>query len=184
MTNSKHPINTPDDVKGLKMRTPGEIQLKSCMEALGAEVTAIAFNELYQSLLTGVVDGQENPVAVIYTQKFYETQKYLAITNHVYNSMNLVISKKTWAKLTDEQKQIITEESRNAAQTMRSLIQNSDADYIKKLEEKGMQVTYPDTKLFQEKMEPSYKAIANYVGNQSYIDTFLKMVDEKRPSKK
>ena len=184
MTNSKHPINTPDDVKGLKMRTPGEIQLKSCMEALGAEVTAIAFNELYQSLLIGVVDGQENPVAVIYTQKFYETQKYLAITNHVYNSMNLVISKKTWAKLTDEQKQIITEESKNAAQTMRSLIQNSDADYIKKLEEKGMQVTYPDTKLFQEKMEPSYKAIANYVGNQSYIDTFLKMVDEKRPSKK
>lgn len=184
MTNSKHPINSPDDVKGLKIRTPGEIQLKSCMEALGANVTAIAFNELYQSLLTGVVDGQENPVAVIYTQKFYETQKYLAVTNHVYNSMNLVVSKKTWEKLTDEQKQIITEESKKAAETMRSLIQNSDADYIKKLQEKGMEVTYPNVADFAAKMQPSYDAIAKYVGDQSYIDTFLKMVDEKRPSKK
>lgn len=183
MTNSKRPINSPNDVKGLKMRTPGEIQLKSCMEALGAEVTAIAFNELYQSLLTGVVDGQENPVAVIWTQKFYETQKYLAITNHVYNSMNLVISKKTWNKLTKEQQDIIADESKKAATTMRKLIQNSDADYIAKLKNAGMQVTYPDNALFKAKMQPSYDAIAKYVGDQKIIDAFLKMVNDKRPKK-
>lgn len=180
LTNSKRPVNTPDDVKGLKIRTPGEIQLKSCMEALGAEVQQIAFNELDLSLRQGVVDGQENPLSVIYFNNMFETQKYLTITNHVYNSMNLVISKKVWDGLSPEYQSILTEESRNAAIMMRDLIQNGDADYIAKLEEKGMEVTYPDTAEFSSKMEPSYKAIADYAGSQEYIDTFLKMVDECR----
>ncbi len=180
LTNSKHAVNTPDDVKGLKVRTPGEIQLKSCMEALGAEVQQIAFNELDLSLRQGVVDGQENPLSVIYFNKMYETQKYLAVTNHVYNSMNLVISKKVWDNLSPEYQKIIEEESRNAALMMRELIQNGDADYIAKLEAEGMEVTYPDTAEFAAKMEPSYKAIAEYAGSQEYIDTFLKMVEECR----
>lgn len=180
LTNSRHSVNAPDDVKGLKIRTPGEIQLKSCMEALGAEVQQIAFNELDLSLRQGVVDGQENPLSVIYFNNMFETQKYLAITNHVYNSMNLVISKKVWDNLAPEYQTILTEESRNAALQMRELIQNGDADYIAMLEEKGMEITYPDTAQFAAKMEPSYKAIAEYAGSQEYIDTFLKMVEECR----
>ena len=128
----------------------------------------------------GVVDGQENPLSVIYFNNMFETQKYLAITNHVYNSMNLVISKKVWDNLAPEYQTILTEESRNAALQMRELIQNGDADYIAMLEEKGMEVTYPDTARFAAKMEPSYKAIAEYAGSQEYIDTFLKMVEECR----
>lgn len=180
LTNSKHEINTPDDVVGLKIRTPGEIQLQSCMESLGANVQAIAFNELYLSLKQGVIDGQENPLSVIYFNKYYEAQKYLAITNHVYNSMNLVISKKVWDGLSPEYQQIITEESRNAALSMRENIKNSDADYIAKLEAEGMIVTYPDTAAFAAKMESAYKAIAEYAGSQEYIDTFLKMVEDCR----
>ena len=148
LTNSVREVNTPADVVGLKIRTPGEIQLQSCMEALGANVQSIAFNELYLSLKQGVVDGQENPLSVIYFNKYYETQKYLAMTNHVYNSMNLVISKKVWDKLPEEYQQIIIEESKNAAQTMREAIKSSDADYISKLEAEGMTVTYPDTAEF------------------------------------
>lgn len=180
MTNSVRPINSPDDVKGLKMRTPGEIQLQSCMEALGAEVQSIAFNELYLSLKQGVVDGQENPVSVIYTQKYYETQNYLAITNHVYNSMNLVVSQKTWDSLPAEYQQIITEASANAAATMRGLVSSSDADYIAKLEAEGMEVTYPDTAAFAAAMQPSYDKIAEYCGDASYITTFQEMVQKCR----
>lgn len=180
LTNSKRPINAPEDVKGLKIRTPGEIQLKSCMEALGAEVQQIAFNELDLSLRQGVVDGQENPLSVIYFNNMFETQKYLAVTNHVYNSMNLVISKKVWDGLSPEHQTIIDEESRNAALMMRDLIQNGDAEYIAKFEEKGMEVTYPSTAEFAAIMEPSYKAIAEYAGSQEYIDTFLKMVESCR----
>lgn len=181
MTNSKRPINSIDDVKGLKIRTPGEIQLQSCMEALGAEVQKIAFNELFLSLKQGVVDGQENPLSVIYFNKFYEAQKYLAVTNHVYNSMNLVVSKKVWDTLPEEYQTIIREESKNAAEYMRSEIQNGDAKYIKLLEEAGMEVTYPDKASFAKQMGPSYKAIADYCGTQEYIDTFLKMVEDNRP---
>ena len=154
LTNSVREVNTPADVVGLKIRTPGEIQLQSCMEALGANVQSIAFNELYLSLKQGVVDGQENPLSVIYFNKYYETQKYLAMTNHVYNSMNLVISKKVWDKLPEEYQQIIIEESKNAAQTMREAIKSSDADYISKLEAEGMTVTYPDTAEFAAAVQP------------------------------
>jgi hypothetical protein len=97
-------------VKGLKIRTPPEIQLQSAMEALGGVVTKIAFPELYMALAQGVVDAQENPIAVIYHNKFYEVQKNLAITGHVYNNMVHVISAKTWAKLSADQKKIFQEE--------------------------------------------------------------------------
>ncbi|MFI4961944.1 MAG: TRAP transporter substrate-binding protein, partial [Hyphomicrobiales bacterium] len=87
VTNTVHPINTPDDVKGLKLRTPPELQIQASLEALGATVQAIAFPELYLALSQKVVDGEENPIAVIYFNKFYEVQKYLAITRHIYNNM-------------------------------------------------------------------------------------------------
>ncbi|HSQ84211.1 MAG TPA: TRAP transporter substrate-binding protein, partial [Desulfobacterales bacterium] len=80
LTNSVRPINTPDDVKGLKIRTPPELSIQSAMEALGATVQTIQFSELPMALKQGVVDGQENPVSVIYAFKIYETQKYLAMT--------------------------------------------------------------------------------------------------------
>ncbi|NLV57484.1 MAG: TRAP transporter substrate-binding protein [Clostridiales bacterium] len=178
LTNSKRPVNVPEDVKGLKIRTPGEIQIFKSMESLGAEVQAIAFNELYLALKQGVVDGQENPLSVIHTQKFYEAQKYLAITKHVYNSMNLVISKVAWDKLTAEQQEILVTASKNAAATMRELIKNGDADYIAKLEAEGMEVTYPDTALFAASMGPAYEAITEYVGDPAIIDEFLAMVEE------
>ncbi|HXN44523.1 MAG TPA: TRAP transporter substrate-binding protein, partial [Xanthobacteraceae bacterium] len=87
VTNSVRPIHAPDDVKGLKLRTPPELQIQASMEALGAIVQAIAFPELYLALSQKVVDGEENPIPVIYFNKFYEVQKHLAITRHIYNNM-------------------------------------------------------------------------------------------------
>ena len=75
VTNNVRPINAPGDVKGLKLRTPPELQIQASMEALGATVQAIAFPELYLALSQKVVDGEENPIAVIYFNKFYEVQK-------------------------------------------------------------------------------------------------------------
>ncbi len=179
-TNSVRPVNSPADIAGLKVRTPGEIQLQSCMEALGADVQSIAFNELYLSLQQGVVDGQENPVSVIYTQKFYETQSHLAITNHVYNSMNLVVSQKVWEELPADYQTIISDASKNAATTMRDLTKNSDEEYIALLEAEGMEVTRPDTAAFAAVMEPAYQTITDYVEDPTYIDTFLEMVEAER----
>ncbi|UCF84325.1 MAG: TRAP transporter substrate-binding protein, partial [Desulfobacteraceae bacterium] len=103
LTNNKRPVHSPADVKGLKIRTPGEIQLQKTMEAAGAQVQAINFKELPMALKQGVVDGQENPLAVIYHYKLYEVQPHLALTYHVYNSMMAVASKRSWSKLSADQ---------------------------------------------------------------------------------
>jgi TRAP-type transport system periplasmic protein len=167
LTNSKRPINTPDDVKGLKIRTPPEIQISASMEALGGVVTQIAFPELYLALSQGVVDGQENPVAVILFSKFYEVQPHLAMTKHIYNNMIHVISARSWAKLSPDQQTILREESTSAGGKMRQLIASEEEDQIKKLEGLGIKVTRPDLEPFKAKMAPAYQRIAAYAGEDN-----------------
>ncbi len=176
VTNNKRPVNSPADMKGLKMRTPPEIQLQAAMEACGAVVTKIAFNELYNAMKQGVVDGQENPLAVIYHFKLYEVQKYLALTRHVYNSMVHVMSKQSYDKLTPEQQKIIKEESKKAGQWFRDTMLKEEAGLIDKLKGKGMVVTEPDTSKFRAQMQPAYDRIGEYAGKEN-VAKFLKMVE-------
>jgi len=176
LTNNVRPVNSPDDVKGLKIRTPPEVQLQAAMEALGGNVTKIAFPELFMALKQGVVDAQENPLSVIYHNKYYEVQKHLAMTNHVYNSMVHVMSKKTWDKLTPDQQKIIKEESKKAGDWMREQVQKEEKSLIKQLEEKGMKVTTPNVADFKAKMQPAYDKIGAYAGKEN-VDAFLKMAD-------
>src|SRR5437762_4971343 len=128
VTNSVRPINAPDDVKGLKIRTPPELQIQASMEALGGIVQAIASPELYLAPTQKVVDGEENPIAVIYFNKFYEVQKHLALTRHVYNNMIHTIGINTWKKLTPEQQAIFREESAAAGDLMRKLIGDAETE--------------------------------------------------------
>lgn len=179
LTNSVHPINTPDDAKGLKIRTPPELSNQAAMEALGATAQTIQFSELPMALKQGLVDGQENPVSVIYAYKIYETQKYLAMTGHTYNSMVHVISKKTWDKLTPEQQKIVKEESKKAGDFMRKTLRDAEADQIGKLEALGMEVTRPDVSLFKAKMGPAYERMKASVGADN-VTYFLKIVEEAK----
>src|SRR6266568_9334566 len=181
VTNSVRPINGPDDMKGLKIRTPPELQIQASMEALGATVQAIAFPELYLALSQKVVDGEENPIPVIYFSKFYEVQKYLALTRHVYNNMIHTVGANTWKKLSPEQQAIFREESAAAGDLMRKLITEGEAEQIKKLEAAGMQVTRPDLAPFRAKMEPAYKRIADYAGADN-VKKFRDMVEAARKS--
>lgn len=164
VTNSVRPINSPDDMKGLKIRTPPELQIQAAMEALGAVVTAIAFPELYLALSQKVVDGEENPIAVIYYNKIAEVQKHLALTQHVYNNMIHTVGVNSWKRLTPDQQTIFREESKSAGELMRKLIADAESDQIDKLQKAGMQLTRPDLAPFRAKMEPAYKRIADYAG--------------------
>jgi TRAP-type transport system periplasmic protein len=179
LTNSKHPVNVPADVKGLKVRTPPELPTQAAMEALGAVVATINFNELQMALKQGVVDGQENPVAVIYSNKLYETQKYLAMTGHNYNTMVHVISKKVWDKLTPEQQAVIKEESKRAGDWMRKTVRDAEADQLKQLQAQGMEITYPDKAKFKALMPPAYDRMKPVAGEEN-IAAFIKIVDEAR----
>lgn len=176
MTNNVRPINNPDDVKGLKIRTPPEVQLQAAMEALGGNVTKIAFPELFLALKQGVVDAQENPLSVIFHNKFYEAQKHLALTNHVYNSWVHVLSKKTWERMTPDQQKIIKEESKKAGDWMRAEIQKNEANLVGQLKEKGMLVTTPKQADFKAKMAPAYDRIGQYAGKEN-VETFVKMAE-------
>lgn len=177
VTNSVRPINAPDDMKGLKIRTPPELQIQAAMEGLGATVQAIAFPELYLALSQKVVDGEENPVAVIFFNKYNEVQKHLALTQHVYNNMIHTVGANSWKKLSPQQQDIFREESTSAGDLMRKLIADAEADQIRKLEAAGMQVTRPDLAPFRAKMDGAYKRIADYAGADN-VRTFQAMVDK------
>jgi tripartite ATP-independent transporter DctP family solute receptor len=167
LTNNKRPIHAPEDVKGLKIRVPPEMQIGAAFQALGAQTTVIAFPELYMALKQGVADGEDNPVSVIYFMKFYEVQKHLALSRHIYNNMIHTISAKTWAKLTPDQKAIFQEESKKAGAFMRQQIVSQEADLVAKIQQAGTQVTRPNLALFRAAMQPAYDRIFKYVGEEN-----------------
>jgi tripartite ATP-independent transporter DctP family solute receptor len=180
ITNNLRPVNSPEDVKALKLRVPpGEKDLRAAMEACGAVVTEIDLPSLYAALKNGVVDGEENPLTVIYHFKLYEVQTYLALTRHVYNCMVHVMSLKTWEKLTPDQQHIVAEESQKAGKSFRKAVQQEEYDLLGKLKEKGMVVTTPNMTEFRAAMNLAYKQIAQDVGEEN-IKKFLKMVDTNR----
>jgi tripartite ATP-independent transporter DctP family solute receptor len=172
ITNSKHPINGPGDVKGLKLRTPPELQIVAALEGLGASTTQIAFPELPNALNQGVVDGQENPTGVIYHFKLNEFQEHLALTRHVYNSMVHVINKDVFDRLTPEQQTILREESVSAGTMMRKAVIDQEEKEIAALEAAGMKVTRPDLAPFAALMGPARTRVAHYSGKDN-MDTFL-----------
>ncbi len=179
LTNNKRPVKVPEDVKGLKVRTPPELPTQAAMEAVGAVVATINFNELQMALKQGVVDGQENPVAVIYSNKLNEAQKYLAMTGHNYNTMVHVIGKKVWDKLTPEQQKIVKEESKKAGDYMRRMVRDSEADQLKQLQAQGMEITYPDKAKFKALMGPAYDRMKPIAGEEN-IAAFVKMVEDAK----
>ncbi|MEM1076335.1 MAG: TRAP transporter substrate-binding protein [Pseudomonadota bacterium] len=172
ITNSVRPINTPEDVQGLKLRTPSELQIVAAMEGLGAATTQIAFPELPNALNQGVVDGQENPIGVIYHFKLNDFQENLALTRHVYNSMVHVINKDVFDALSSEQQSILREESKRAGDMMRAAVIAQEEDEIAALEAAGMAVTRPELAPFAALMGPARERVAEFSGQEN-MDTFL-----------
>lgn len=156
LTNSKRPINTINDLKGLKIRTmENEIHM-AAFKLLGVDPTPMTWSDVYASLQQGVIDGQENPIAIIQSQGIYEVNKYMAMTNHVYSPACLLISNITLQKFDKATQQILINCAKDAAQYERKLLTDSDNDNIAKLKQEGMEITYPDTTKFAEVVQPVY----------------------------
>ena len=137
-------INKWDDMNGLLLRMPNSETWLHLGEALGANPTPLAFSELYTALQTGSVDGQDNPLPTDVSAKFYEVAPYVAITNHVVDSIIPMINKDTWNGLTDAQKSAVTDAMDYARQVNdEARIAEEDKD-IATLEENGCTITYPD----------------------------------------
>ncbi len=148
MTNSKRPITKVEDMKGLKMRTPPDAVLVDIMQALGAEAQQIKFAELYVALQQGVVDGQENPLVNIHASKLYEVQKHLALTSHMFQMTPFLMSKRTWDKLSEADRKVVTEAAAEATALQRKMSQDADDKLLAELKAKGVQVTTVDKAAF------------------------------------
>jgi tripartite ATP-independent transporter DctP family solute receptor len=125
-TNNKRPVNVPADLQGMKLRTPADPATVDLFQAMGALTQQINFGELYVALQQGVVDGQENPLANIFSSKLYEVQKFLSFTNHKYECMPFVMSSITWARLSPADREIIKAAAVEATAYERKLMFESD----------------------------------------------------------
>jgi tripartite ATP-independent transporter DctP family solute receptor len=156
MSNSKRPIKSPADLKGLKMRTPPDAVTIDIMQAMGADAQQIKFSELYVALQQGVVDGQENPLTNISSAKLYEVQKYISLTGHKYESTPFLMSKRTWDKLSDADHKAITEAAAEATQLQRRLNKEADDKLVAELKAKGAQIDTVERKPFVEASKSVY----------------------------
>jgi TRAP-type transport system periplasmic protein len=168
MTNSRHPVNSPDDLKGLKMRTmenPVHIQ---AYRAFGIIPTPMAFTEVFTALQQGTVDGQENPVSVITSAKLDQVQKYMTLTGHVYSPALILMSKAKWDGLSAADKQAFLEAAREAVRVDRARIDDDERRGVADLRAKGMVVVdNVDKAKFQAALAPTFADFGKRFGQEN-----------------
>ena len=168
VTNSKKPVQTVDDLKGLKLRVPGSAGIKGFFEASGSQAVTMPFPELFTGLQQGTVDGQDNGASITFNSRLFEAQKFMTTTNHVYAMGAVTVSDRSWAKLSAAQQKVLQD---TAAEVTAKQIQKNrelNADYLKKIAAGGVRVTVPTAAAFAdfhrtgqavwEKLAPVYGA--------------------------
>jgi tripartite ATP-independent transporter DctP family solute receptor len=168
MTNSKRPINTPDDVKGLKIRTMQNKVHIQAFQSIGIQPTPMAFPELFTALQQGTVDGEENPIPVILSAKFAQVQKHLSLTGHVYSPALLIVSPALWNKLSDADKAAFREAGKAGSAAQRKKVNDDERDGIAQLRAAGMQVvTNVDGTAFRKAMSPVFSEFSKQYGAEN-----------------
>ena len=140
MTNSRHPITTPDDLKGLKMRVPQSDVLLQGFQALGVEVASLPFPQLFESLRAGRFDGQENPIATIRAAKFDQVQKYLTLSGHAYDPAVFLAGPDLFDELSAEDKAAFIEAAKAGAKASRDFAADAEKTGVVALQQAGMAV--------------------------------------------
>jgi TRAP-type transport system periplasmic protein len=150
ITTSTKPIQTPDDLKNFKIRVPPSPLLTSMFKALGAGPTTINFSEVYSSLQTKVADGQENPLALVSANKFYEVQKYCSLTNHMWDGFWFLANRRAWEKLPANIKDVVAKNINEAGLAERADVAKLNATVQDELAAKGMVFNKPETAPFRD----------------------------------
>ncbi len=172
ITNNVRPIEKPEDLKGIKIRTmENKVHLAS-FKAFGASPTPMAWSEVYTALQQKTIDAQENPIAIIYHQKIFEVQKYLTLTGHFYSPTPLLMSLKAFDSLPKDIQKIMLDTAIECATYERNLLRDSEAKQIAEIKAKGMQVTTPNKKPFQDAAAPVYKEFEAQFGKET-IDKII-----------
>lgn len=168
MTNSKRPVNLPEDLKGLKMRTmenPIHIQ---AYKQFGILPTPMAFTEVFTALQQGTVDGQENPLSVITAAKLDQVQKNLSLTGHVYSPALILMNKGQWDKLSAADKQVFLDATKDAVKANRARVDDDERKAVADLRSKGMLIVETvDKAKFQAALAPVYADFGKRFGQES-----------------
>ena len=148
VTNNTRPIASPDDLSGIKLRTPRGIWRVKLFQTLGANPTPMALSEVFIGLQTGVIDGQENPLAQIWGSKLYEVQEHLSLTGHVYTPGYVVVSASHWTALPPDVRRVLEEEARSVQTFVHDTAARLDHELLAQVEAEGVKVTRPDRDAF------------------------------------
>lgn len=182
LTNERRPVTKLEDIKGLKIRTiqsPIPVEL---FNALGANAVPLPYTELYTALETGTVDGQENPSANIINAKFYEVQKYMTLTRHQYNPQIVLVSKKFWDGLNDEEKAVLQQAAVEARDFQRKVSREQDAAALEEIRKTGMEVSElspEETQKLRDAVKPMIEKFSADIGQET-VEALFKEIGTAR----
>ena len=174
LTNSKRPIARMEDLEGIKLRVMQNNVYLDSFKTLGANAVPLPFSELFSALETKTVDGQENPYNTILSSKFYEVQKYVSVTNHVYSPWIVLVSKKWWDGLSKDEQKILADAAKASRDYERKDTRDEAAKALADLKAKGMQVNElpaPEAARMREKLANVNAGIAANVGQDLWKET-------------
>ena len=167
ITNSKHPIQSVADMKGLKLRVMQNPIMIDTFKAWGANPTPMAFNEVFTALEQKTIDGQDNPNTLIYDAGFYEAQKYLTLSRHFYTPYVLIMSKKKWDSFSAEDQKLLQACADEAAEWQRETNRKLDEEYLGRMKEKGIavnEIAPEEITKMKEMVKPIYEQYAGQIG--------------------
>ena len=170
ITTSNRPVNTAEDVVGLKLRVPVAPSLISMFTALKAAPVGLQFPEVYSALQTHVVDGQENPLSLVVSGKFFEVQKYASMTNHVWDAYWIVCNGRIWAKLPKDVQELLTRNINAGALKTRADVAKLNDDLRSDLTKRGMVINDTKPESFRRQLEAAgfYKEWRGKVGPEAW----------------
>lgn len=172
MTNNRREVASPEDAKGLKIRTMENPVHMQAFRTIGVLPTPMAFPEVFTALQQGTVDGQENPIGVIVSAKLYQVQKHLTLTGHLYSPAMVLMSPSAYNKMSPEDRKTIVQIAREGAQVSRKRVEELEKSGIEELRKAGMQIrqlSAAEKEAFQKAMAPAYAEFAKRFG-QANID--------------
>ncbi len=175
ITNNVRPVSKPEDLKGIKLRVPSGVWRVKMFKAYGANPTPLAYGEVFAALQAGVMDGQENPFAQIYGGKFYEVQKYLSLTDHVYTPAYLVVSEKYWKTLPADVQEVLSKIAVEVGDFSRSEGARLDKEILEKIAPK-LKVNAVDKDAFVKASASVYDDFGKEVpGGKELVDRILEL---------
>ena len=182
LTNSVREVKTPADMKGLKIRTMQNPIHLEAFRAMGANPTPMPFSEVFTALQQKTIDGQENPIPTIWLSKFYEVQKYVSLTGHVYGPHILLINKKLFDSFPAEDQKIIAAAAQESAIYQRTINRKMNSDFVAELKKAGntvIELTPEQKKVFQDAVAPVYATWEPKIG-KALMDEFKATVEKAK----